>query len=286
MLFQKSIYNLLFISLFLLFFSLNENISAQSKIPKKFCISPQEKLLFDQLNQLIKDYGKAKLELSASLSYVAKVHVSDLLNYHPDTSFCNMSSWSDKGDWTPCCHNPYIPQQDCMWDKPKELTQYPYRGYELVSYFEEEFNVDSVMNLWSSSKQVLDMVLMNGNFDKKRWVCMGVGMNENYVSVWFGQRGDNQKKPGVCDDSKIIIVEKSQVNIDERYYIIFGSYLNTRDAKEAVKRLSNNGFDDAGILTTNDKVRVYLNNFSNIKEAMFYKQQLPYSYHEAWIYKE
>ena len=277
---------MLFISALLFFTSWGNPLTAQNRLPKDFCISPQEKLLFDQLNQLIKDYGKSRLGLSASLSYVAKVHVNDLLNNHPDTSVCNLSSWSDKGNWTPCCHNPYIPQQDCMWDKPKEMTPYPYRGYELVSYFEGEFNTDSVMSLWSNSKQVLDMLLMNGNFQKKKWICMGVGMNENYVSVWFGQRSDKLKKPGVCHDASIPVSETSVSNIKERYYIVFGSYLNNRDAKEAVKRLKKNGFDDAGILSTNDKIRVYLNNFSNIKEAMFYKQQLPYTYHEAWIYKE
>ena len=163
-----------FIILIVMLYSLHN--FAQKDIPADYCINSNEIELFNQLNRLIDEYGKMELELSASLSYVAHVHVNDLLINRPDTSVCNLSSWSGNGDWTACCHNPYVPQQDCMWDKPKELTTYPYRGYELVSYFEDDFTIDSVLKLWSTSKVVLDMILTEHPFSNaKRY-------NSNQVS--------------------------------------------------------------------------------------------------------
>jgi len=278
--------NLIYIAVILLLIFSRQIIFAQKNIPENFCISVQEKLLFDQLNQLIEDYGKEKLAYSASLSYVAKTHVNDLLQNHPDTRICNLSSWSDKGDWTACCHNAYVPQQDCMWDKPKELTQYPYRGYEIAGYFEDAFTVDSVIKLWSGTKEVLDMLLTDGNFQSKKWTCMGVGLNAKYVSVWFGQRSDKLNRIELCNDTLLVSDKSNKSKSEEIFYIIFGSYLNTRDAKEAIKRLNKNSFDNAGILKSNNKIRVYLDKFSTIKEAVVYKQNLPYTYREAWVYKE
>lgn len=282
----KFIIKSLLVSLLSILLCWNADLLAQKKIPSEFCITPQEKILFDQLNNLIEDYGNPRLKLSTSLSYVARVHINDLLNNHPDTSICNLSSWSDKGDWTSCCHNPYVPQQDCMWDKPKELTTYPYRGYELICYFEDVFTYDSVLNLWAGSKEVLDMLLANGNFSKKNWICMGVAQNKHYASVWLGQRADKVKKPVICKDSTdTFIVGDSLLSI-ENFYVIFGSFSTIRDAKEAHKRLKKNGFDDAGILTSSNNFRIYLKEFSNVKEAMYYKQKLPYTYREAWIFRE
>lgn len=126
--------NLSYACLVFAFLGLGTNkVLSQNTIPDGFCISPVEKQLFDKINTLLNEYGEKSLSLSASLSLVAKTHVDDLMKNRPDTSICNLSSWSDKGNWTSCCHNPYVPQQDCMWDKPKEITPYPYRGYELAS---------------------------------------------------------------------------------------------------------------------------------------------------------
>ncbi len=262
---------------------------AQKKIPDDFCITSHEKKLFDAINTLLTDYGKKSLKLSASLSYVAKTHVKDLLQNRPDTSICNLSSWSDKGDWTPCCFNRYVPQQECMWGKPKELTTYPYRGYEMAGYFQDEFTADSVIELWSSQKEVLDMLLTRENYSKKEWVCMGIGMNRHYVSVWFGQRPDKVKAPLICDTATVIaVLDTAKITKKtEYYYLIIASFLNEKDAREAIKRYKKNGFKNAGtIIKSSNRVRVYLDRFPTLKEAMYAKQNLPYSFHDAWIYKE
>jgi hypothetical protein len=277
------------IAAILLFILYIHNAFAQKQLPDNFCISISEKSLFDKLNELRKVYGKKPLKLSASLSYVAKVHVEDLLNNNPDTSVCNLSSWSNKGTWTPCCYNPYLLKQACMWDKPKELTPYPYRGYEIAGFFEEEFSVDSIMDLWSKEKEVINLLISEGEHSDKEWACLGVGMNNNYISVWFGQRSDGAGVPKVCAGNATPIhaqVAESDTLRREVYYLIIASFSNINDAREAVKKYRKEGFENAGTLKSGDVSRVFLNKFDNIKEAMQVKSKLPNTLREAWIFKE
>ena len=261
---------------------------AQHKIPDDYCISAEEMQLFNQINELLTDYDKTKLKISASLSYVAHTHVNDLQNNRPDTSICNLSSWSDKGSWKACCYNPYVLNEKCMWDKPKELTTYPYRGYELVTFFEDEISVDSVIRLWSTSREVLDMILTREKYKQKKWICMGIGINEHYVSVWFGQRADKTAKPHICDQtsSSTAVATTASQQGESFYYLIYGSFDNLKDAKEALKRIQKNDFPKAGVLEKNNRTRIYLGKFNNLKEANFAKQNLPYTYREAWILKD
>ena len=280
-------YKLLISLLLIMAFSIS--MIGQKQLPEDFCIDNNEMNLFEMINVLRADYSKSELQLSASLSYVADLHVNDLQDNSPDTSICNLSSWSDKGDWTPCCYTKYLHNPDCMWDKPKELTPYTYRGYELVTFFEEGISTDSIMNLWSDSKEVLDMILTRGIYEKKKWICAGIGINENYVSLWFGQRKDKLSTPNICDtiDDTIDTIPTSiATNKTNTYYLIFGSYEDMHEAKSERKRIKGDGFKNCNILANNDKHRVYLNKFSSMKEAMFAKQQLPLEYKGAWILKD
>ena len=263
------------------------NLFSQSdkKISKDFCISNAEYQLYERLNQFLTENGNKSLTLSKSLSFVAKTHVNDLQLNHPDTSICNLSSWSDKGNWNPCCYNKYVLDQDCMWDKPKELTNFRYRGYELAIYFEVEFNTDSIMQILLSSNKAIDMLLTKNDYSKKHWVCMGLGINEKYVSIWFAQRADNSGKVLVCkgEENK---TEEQMVPLKTKYYIIAGSFNDIKDAREVLKRLKQNEFSDSGILKSGTNNRVYLAEFPSLKEAMYFKQKLPYTYNDAWILKE
>jgi len=261
------------------------NIYGQNKnIPDKFCISVTEDQLFKKINQFRIENGKTSIENSISLSYVAKLHVDDLLENQPDTSICNLSSWSDKGEWSACCYNSYVPNPDCMWDKPKEITSFKYRGYELALFFEDDFDADSVMQLIQSSKEARDMILTNGNYKQKKWVCGGFGINEHYVSIWFAQRPDKEGSPEICKG------EKSQVDSTEfkqvSFYLIVASFQSVKDAREALKRLKQNGYKESGILRSDNNIRLYINKFEGLKEAMYFKQNLPYTYNDSWIYKE
>jgi len=286
---SKGFFSFKILLILLVFLSSAQFLAAQKPLPDNFCISAQEKVLFDKINQLLQEYSMKPLKLSASLSYVAKIHVDDLLNNKPDTSVCNLSSWSDKGNWTACCYNPYVLNQDCMWDKPKELTNYPFRGYEVAGYFEETFTADSVIDLWSREKEVINMLTAEGAYSKKNWVCMGIGMNKNYVSVWFGQRADAAGVPEVCannsDDLPFTLTASDSLK-REVYYLIIASFNNSSDAREAAKKYRKEGYEDAGTLKNGESTRVFLAKFDDMKEAILVKSNLPSAYREAWIFKE
>ena len=257
----------------------------QKKIPAGFCVSSEEVQLLDFVNSLRQEYGMKPVKLSASLSVVAKLHVKDLLEHHPDTSICNLSSWSDKGKWTPCCYNAYIPNPLCMKKKPKELTPYPYYGYEMAAYFQDDYSLDSLVPMWSDTKQVLDMILTRGEWAEKKWVVAGVGINNHYVSVWFGQKPDRQHSPKVCKGSNKETKSTSVAGSSSSFYLIIASFTNRADAREALRRTEKNGFNNAGILHVGNNYRVYLDKFDILKEASIKKNKLPQTYKDAWILK-
>lgn len=272
--------------LLLVVFLMVHSTFAQKKLPADFCISSQEMQLFNYINSVRKEYGKKPVKLSASLSFVAKTHVKDLQENHPDTSICNLSSWSDKGNWEACCYNVYIPKPECMKKKPKELTPYPYYGYEMAAYFEDGFVQDSLELLWNDTKPVLDMILTQGSWKEKSWVVAGVGINEHYVSVWFGQRADKQKVPTVCNGEKVIANEEPVERDPSSFYVVIASFSTQADAKEALRRTRKNGFKDAGILHNGKLFRVFLGKYSGLKEANYVKENLSPTYRDAWILKK
>ena len=258
---------------------------AQKNIPADFCISSEEMQLFNFVNSIREEYGKKTVKLSASLSVVAKIHVKDLLENHPDTSICNLSSWSDKGEWTACCYNSYIPKPECMKKKPKELTPYPYYGYEMVSYFEDDYSFDSLQPIWNDTKELLDMILTRGDWEKKKWIAAGVGINDHYVSVWFGQRADTQKAPKICKGEETGDVNKPATRDVSLFYLIIASFKKQADAKEALRRTKKSGFNHAGILNSGENFRVYLGRYNSLKEASYVKNNLSPTYRNAWILK-
>ena len=136
---------------------------------------------------------------------------------------------------------------------------------------------------------MLDMLLTQDNYEKKKWLCMGVAINEHYASVWFGQRKDKLPVPDLCDtigtdnDTVFVSHEPAKSTV---FYLIFGSFENMKDAKEALKRYKKAGFEAAGILNKNNRIRLYLIQFGSLKEAVFAKKNLPYTYQEAWILKD
>ncbi len=267
--------------------STESSFAQKKKFSDTICLNHKEKLVADWINSLRKDYDKKPIALSKSLTFVAKTHIKDLTYNHPDTSICNLSSWSDKGNWTPCCYNRYVIKHNCMWKKPKELTNYIYRGYELVVYFQDSISVDSLAALWSDSQEVLDMILTRGEWSKKTWKAMGIGANTHYVSVWFGQRPDKAGKPDFCVEEKRpqLVINKKNYHSSSGYYIIFGSYNRMKDAKNAAKNYKKRGFKHAGVITKNNHYRLYLARYKTLKEAMTAKQKLPDKLKDSWILK-
>ncbi len=253
---------------------------AQKKIPSSFCMHPIEKQLADSINRIRVSHGKKALPLSVSLSYVARAHVTDLLKNHPDTSICNLSSWSDKGPWKGCCYNKYVVNHDCMWKKPKELTRYPYRGYEMVAYSQDELHIDSILNMWEVSPEAMAMILTTGVWQKKSWACMGVAVNSHYVSVWYGQRPDKAGKPRMCRSAS---QHSKKEATKHGYYLIYGSYPGISSATRALKQIKAKGFKQAGILKSHRYIRVYIYRSADFDQIKKKRQQWSKKYPKLWI---
>jgi len=264
---------------------LSGSLFAQKKIPSSFCLHPAEKRLADSINSIRQSYGKKALSLSISLSYVARTHVGDLLINHPDTSICNLSSWSDKGKgrWKAVCYNPYVVNHDGMWKKPQELTNYRYRGYEMVAYSQDRLVVDSVLSLWEDSPEAMAMILTNGVWEKKSWESMGVGLNGHYASVWFGQRPDKAGRPKICQPVK---KNKKKASTGYTFYLIYGSYPGISSATKAMNRLIAKGFKGVGVLRNHKHNRVYLYRSTDFRQVKKERQKWLKKYPKMWILQQ
>jgi hypothetical protein len=255
------------------------------------CISKEEGRLAEMINNLRKQNRLPEIALSTSLTVVAKLHVNDLQSNRPDTSICSTASWSNKGNWTPCCFTALAPNFECIWGKPKELTSYNFRGYEIVHYEEGIIQVDSMFALWLKTPAVLDMILGRNTHNDKRWAAIGLAVGENYVSVWLGQRADAAGRPKPCENGQNINLQISdnQIVIDtkpSKYYLIFASFSNRADANEAVRRFKNTGFPNANVLTRDGRFRVSINTFNDLKTAMEVREKLLADYPDIWILKD
>lgn len=160
-------------------------------------VSKKEVAFVDEINRLRGENGLSNLELSVSLTYVAQQHVADLKHNRPDTSICTTASWSNKGKWCPCCCNKYVPTESCMRNKPKELTDYLYKGYELSYYSEDVITPSTLFSLLKHSPEATDMFLQRGNYQTNRWKVIGICIDKHYASIWFGQFPDKDGKPKI-----------------------------------------------------------------------------------------
>ena len=267
-------------------------LSAQ--VPEKFCVSRQEYALYRKINEYRTSIGLQVVPISRSLSYVAKLHVIDLFENHPDTSFCSLNSWSDKGPWKSCCHSQYKPDPECILDKPGELTSYKGEAHEICYFDSYLVNVDTVYNFWMKVEQARDLLVNNRKWSLYTWQAMGVGIYKQYACVWLGEERDEEEEPVICKE-EVDLKEMAVPGKQEperiigtptgRYYIIFGSFTTEEDASNAADKFIQEGFYQAKVLVKEDSYRVSLSDFATMQEARDAKTKLGKDYREAWIVK-
>jgi len=262
-------------------------------IPKDYCLNDDEYKLFMLINEFRNENELSVIPLSASLSFVARTHAKDIFTYHPDTSICNLHSWSDKGNWTACCYNKYVKSQECMWEKPKELTNYNDKGYELI-YFENDNTLkpENVINLWKKVKASSEMILTSGKWKNFDWNAIGVGIYEGYAFVWFGEITDNEDKPDLCNplrnkienepsESKNSILK----NKTGKFYLIVGSFSKESEAKNEFEQLKKRNFINLKILYRNKKYSVSISDNSDISKVKKILKKYSSKFKDAWILK-
>lgn len=266
---------------------------AHTQMPD-ICLTKDEYRLFSLINVYRVKKGLAVIPVSTSLSYVAKIHARDLYLNNPDTSFCSLNSWSNKGPWTDCCHSKYTPNPLCIVNKPKELTTYSGEGHELVYWDSEELHPDTVFHFWSSVEQARDVLLNEKKWSFFSWKAMGVGMFKGYACVWLGEALDEEPEPTICaavegaDDVAMPVKEAIKDIITGptgRYYVIFGSYSNLPDARKLLEKYKEDGFYQARIIMKDNTFRISLSDHATQQEAQSAKKRMGKEFENAWITK-
>lgn len=167
---------------------------------EEICLSPEEKKLYE----LIMEYRKSKklksIPYSAKLTKVAQTHVRDLMeNYDYDNKGeCNPHSWSNKGNWSACCYTSDHAQASCMWDKPKEISDYEGNGFEIAYYSSGGANAVEGLEGWKKSPGHNPLLINSGTWSNLEWKGIGIGIYGQYGVVWFSDGEEESSKIVVC----------------------------------------------------------------------------------------
>ncbi len=270
-----------------------KSIYSQNKIPDNFCITQQEFNLCDMINKYRTKNNLPVIPISKSLSYVAKLHVKDLENNKRDMNNCNLHSWSDKGNWKACCYNKEQINKSCMLDKPKEITNYSGNGYEITYWESVGVTPKNAFDLWKNIKAANDILLNSGKWRKKYWNALGVGIYKDYAVAWFGEEKDNEAKLYIYGSNTPIVNKfntkrkyenKPVIKKTKRYYLIFSSYNNFKDAENAVRKFKKRGFKNSRIVKKGNRFRLSLSDYPTLKKAKKAKDKLGVKYKNVWIF--
>ncbi len=294
------------------------------EVPSSFCISPMEYKLYTMINDYRARYDLPPIPLSKSLSYVASTHVKDLFLNNPDRGSCNSHSWSANGYWKPFCYPRDENKKNSVWDKPKELTKYKGKGYEIVYWENSAAVIDSIIAFWKSVDYFNGFLMNTGKWNGMKWNAIGVSIYENYAAAWFGELSDQEGIPIVCglvptDNTKAVpsktegIATKTtkaetsktgylkpkghiktpvtQVQPDilqspsGRYYIVVKSQSPRDEMVKALDDLKRQGYSEAKMLEKDHKLRVSVLDYTNKPSADSALREVKKIYKDAWILK-
>ena len=179
---------------------------AQSDSSKnhKVCLSANELKLFELLTAYRKEKGLPYIPLSTSLCYVAQTHAQDLFVNKPNKNNCNLHSWSSNGKWSACCYTPDHKQATCMWNKPRELTNYGGDGYEIAfnTVHSDDANytatAEEALKGWQQSQGHNEVITNKSIWKTTTWKAIGIGIYKGYAVVWFGSDTDAAGVPSGC----------------------------------------------------------------------------------------
>ena len=283
----------------------NAPVKQVMSVPDGFCITDQEWKLYRMINEYRRQYDLPPIPLSTSLSFVAKTHVKDLYLNHPDEDPCNSHSWSDKGPWKPFCYPGDEGKKGSVWDKPKELSKYNGKGYEIVYWENSAVAIDSIIAFWKSIDYFNSFLMNTGKWEGKRWNAIGIGIWENYAVAWFGEVPDPDGVPNVCGAEQIVtapVTETPKPKKDTaaapaavktppappppsagKYYIVVKSQLPLAESNKLADTLRAKGYADARVLQSGGKVRVVIFEALNREQANQKLSEARKLYRDAWI---
>lgn len=307
------------LGLFCLFISVFSTASAQQvSVPEEVCMSAFESQLYTLIDKYRSENEAHTIQISKKLTFVAKLHARDLYHNRIDKDSCSMQSWSDKGFWNACCFSERDnSKQSCMWDKPKEITGYAGKGYEVI--YNGGSEPKRIMELWKGSAYYSDILKNTGRYADKDWIAVGIGQYKNVTVVWFGEVEDEEKEVKKCTGTEpeydlkngtikgkvadnantdVTTLTNSEENTSDagttssantglengKFYLIYGSYATEDYANAAVRQLSGQ-FPQARVIKTNDsdRYRIALYEYNTKDEARDAQNKLDYTYVGAWV---
>jgi hypothetical protein len=295
-------------------------------VPDSFCISSMEYKLYNMVNAYRQRYDLPPIPLSKSLCFVASTHVRDLFYHHPDQGSCNAHSWSDQGSWKPFCYPRDENKKSSVWDKPKELTPYRAKGYEIVYWENDAAVIDSIIAFWKSMDYFNSFLMSTGKWQGKQWNAIGIGIQENYACAWFGELPDPEGEPFICGQEppktvlppreKPVQTEKNKPEKNEAekkvpselkkkekpaelkvsnenpvpgkeyYYIIVKGVAPAKELQQCLMDLRSKGYSTARLLEQNGKQRVSIMEFPDKSKADSALRQVKKTWADAWLLKQ
>ena len=152
-------------------------------------LNTEEKVLYEMIMEYRAQKKLPAIELSASLTTVARAHVEDLAA-HPPKGRCNLHSWSKSERWSRCCYTDGPKSYKCMWDKPRELTTYTGDGYEIAYWNGGGAGASDALAGWKKSKGHNTVIINKGIWKEVQWQAIGIAIYGEYAVVWFGKEQD------------------------------------------------------------------------------------------------
>ncbi|NVO18195.1 MAG: SPOR domain-containing protein [Bacteroidetes bacterium] len=183
-------------------------VKSMGKDTSAYCISQEEVILYNLVNDFRRQNRLPVIPLSMSLSIVSRTHIDDLLSTKQQDKECGLHSWSDKGKWKPCCYNKDPMASKCMNVKPFEITGYQGLGFELVYWDEGTASANEAYGLWTQVDASRDMILNTGKWQFRAWKAMGVGIRDGYAVIWLGDKPDLPANIGICGKDTLIQIRK------------------------------------------------------------------------------
>ncbi len=300
--------------------------NAAKQVPDSFCISSMEYKLYNMINAYRQRYDLPPIPLSKSLCFVASMHVKDLFFHHPDQGSCNAHSWSDQGSWKPFCYPRDENKKNSVWDKPKELTPYRAKGFEIVYWENDAVVIDSIIAFWKSMDYFNSFLMNTGKWQGKKWNAIGIGLHENYACAWFGELPDPEGGPFICgqEPQKTVLPLKEKpaqaekkkpekkeaeekfpselkkkekpaepkvnnenpVSGKEYYYIIVKGVAPEKELQRFLKDLRSKGYSTSRLIEKNGKQRVSIMGFPDKSKADSALRQVKKTWVDAWLLKQ
>ena len=160
---------------------------------QNICLNAEESKLYDLIMAYRKEKKLEVIPLSPKLTLVAQIHAKDLAEHFDmqNTEGCNPHSWSDQGDWTPCCYTPDHAQATCMWNKPNEIAGYKSNGYEIAYFSSDGATAQEGLDGWKKSSGHNPLLVNSGIWKEIEWKAIGIGFYQNFGVVWFGELEDS-----------------------------------------------------------------------------------------------